>query len=376
VNGGNGRIGVAVVGLGVGEKHLQAYRELASLYDVRAVCDLDAVRAESMARQFGVPRHGGSLAELFADPALRLVDLCTPPHTHLALMRQVLDAGRDVVCEKPLVTSLAEMDAIEAAARGARGRVFPLFQVRWGLGFQRLRHLQRAGFGRHALVATVETHWRRDAAYYRAPWRGTWAGEGGGVCLTQAIHAHDLLLQALGPAAVAQAALATRVNPVQVEDCAAIVLQMADGSLATLSATLGAAVNRSRLKFVFADFTATGEADNPYRAGEEPWRFEAATPVGQAELDAALASFVPGREGFAGFLEAVHRALQQGHEQPVTLADARASLELVTAIYDAAETGRAVTLPLLAGHPRHGGWVPASGGFARGLAGDFQEPRR
>lgn len=362
------RIGVAVVGLGVGEKHLQAFAELGALFDVRAVCDLDAARAAAVARQFGGVRYTTDLAELLADPGLRLVDLCTPPQTHLALMRQVLDSGRDVVCEKPLVTSLADLDTLEAAARGARGRVFPLFQVRWGHGFRRLRHLQRAGFGRHALVATVETHWRRDAGYYRAPWRGTWAGEGGGVCLTQAIHAHDLLLQALGPVARVHAALATRVNAVEVEDCAAVVLQMADGALATLSATLGAAVNRSRLKFVFGDFTATGEADNPYRAGEEPWRFEAATPAAQAAVDEALASFVPGREGFAGFFEEVHGALMQGGEAPVTLADARASLELVTAIYHAAECGQAVVLPLAADDPRRAGWSPASGGFARRLA--------
>lgn len=363
------RVGIAVVGLGVGEKHLQALATLRERYDVRAVCDIDRARAEAMAHEFNVPRAVAAVDELWDDPAITLVDLCTPPQTHLDLCCRTLRAGRDVICEKPLVTSLAELDELEAAQGAAVGRrVFPVFQVRWGNGFRQLRHLRAHGLAQHALVTTIETHWRREADYYgRAAWRGTWAGEHGGVCVTQAIHAHDLLTQAIGPVARVSAQLATRCNPIEVEDCAAISLVMADGSLASLSATLGAAVNRSRLKFVFADLTAESGADNPYRPGESPWRFEARTPQVQQRVDEALRSFVAEREGFAGFLAAVHASLCDGTPAPVTLADARESLELVTAIYQSAETGATVSLPLPRDHARRADWSPAAGGYPRRL---------
>lgn len=370
------RIGVAVVGLGVGRKHLEAYAALREQYEVRAVCDTDPARAAAAARDFGVARVEASLERLFDDPAITLVDLCTPPQLHLAQMAQVLAAGCDVLCEKPLVVSLDQLDTLERLQAASGRRVFPVFQVRWGRGFAQLRALQAAGHAQHALVATVETHWRRDDDYYATAWRGHWASEHGGVCLTQAIHAHDLLTQALGPVAEVYASLATRARAsIEVEDCAAITLRLRSGALATLSATLGAAGNHSRLRFVFADLTVTSAAPNPYRPGEAPWHFEARSPAAQAGVDAVLRGCPPAREGFEGQLLAVHTALagalQNGTPAPVTLADAREALELVSAIYHSAENGQPVALPLPPGHPRRAGWAPAAGGFARGFAGDL-----
>lgn len=362
------RLGVAVVGLGVGHKHLQALAELPRQFDLRAVCDLDRGRAEAAAAAFGVPAVCTDLAQTLGDSTVQLVSLCTPPHLHLQQLQQCLQGGRDVVCEKPLVTSLAELDRLQALQAGSGRRVFPIFQVRWGRGFQRLRHLQAQGLARHARVASVETHWRRDADYYAAAWRGRWASEGGGVCLTQAIHAHDLLTQVLGPVQQVYAQLATRVHPVEVEDCAAITLRLASGALASSSATLGAAGNSTRLRFVFADLTVTSAAANPYRPGEDPWLFEARTPALQAVVDAALAACPWSAQGFVGQYASVHDTLVHGAPPAVTLQHAREALELVTAIYSSATSGLPVDLPLPPDHPGRAGWAPASGGFARGLA--------
>jgi predicted dehydrogenase len=362
------RIGVAVVGLGVGLKHLQALTGLPQQFELRAVCDIDRSRAEAAAREFGAPRFALDLAQLLDDPTVQLVSLCTPPHLHLDQMRQCLHAGRDVVCEKPLVTSLAQLDELQVLQDQAARRVFPVFQVRWGQGFQRLRHLQSQGFARHAQVASVETHWRRDADYYAAAWRGRWASAGGGVCLTQAIHAHDLLTQVLGPVEQVYAQLATRAHPVEVEDCAAITLRLASGALASLSATLGAAGNSSRLRFVFGDVTVTSGAANPYRPGEDPWTFEARTPALQAAIDDALAACPPAAQGFAGQFESLYDTLTHGAPAAVTLQHARDALELVTAIYASADNGQPVSLPLPRNDPRRDCWAPAGGGFARGLA--------
>ena len=370
------RVRVAVVGLGVGRNHLEAYRSLPALFDVRAVCDSDPERLQGGGPSWtaadprallGDARRTLRLDELLGSDDIDLVDLCTPPNTHLPLALQALAAGKHVVCEKPLVGSLAEADVLEAAAAAARSRLFPVFQYRFGNGLQKLLHLRAKGLARHALLSTVETHWRRDADYYAVHWRGRWATEMGGVCLTQAIHAHDMLTCVLGPVRSVFARLATRVNDIEGEDCAAIVLQMGDGSPAVLSATLGAATESSRLKFVFDDMTVEGGSASPYRPGEEPWHFSGKSAAVDAAIARALSDFVPGPESFAGQLARIHATLTAGAPPPVSLAEARASLELITAIYESGSSGQCVTLPIRRDHPKYANWQPAAGGFPKAL---------
>ena len=362
------RLRVAVVGLGVGKSHLQAYAEIVDRYEVAAVCELNADKARAVAAEFGVAFHTTDLAELLTREDIDVVDLCTPPNTHLALIEQTLAAGKHVVCEKPLVGSLQEADAVAEAARKARGSLFPIFQYRFGNGLQRLKHLQAKGFARHPLITTMETHWRRDSDYYAIQWRGKWATEMGGVCLTQACHAHDILSYVHGPVKTVFAKLATRVNDIEGEDCAAITVEMASGAIAVLSATLGAAVETSRLRFVFGDMTVESDSPEPYRPGKEPWHFKGKTPAIAAAITAALADFQPMLESFAGQFARIHDCIVNGAPTPVTLADARASLELITAIYHSAESGLPQTLPITADHPRYASWVPATRGFPKALA--------
>ena len=214
--------------------------------------------------------------------------------------------------------------------------------------------MERGVTGR-AYLTTVETAWRRRPAYYAVPWRAKWATELGGPVVNLAIHAHDLVQYVLGPPRSVFAHLATLVNPVETEDCVAASLEMADGSLCTLSATVGSAHEISRHRFCFGNLSAESNTE-PYRNTHEPWIFTADTPEIAAQVSAALASFTPLPEGFAGQFYRLHHALRTGGELPVTLADARAAIELMTAIYHSARTGAPVRLPLDAAHPLYGGW--------------------
>lgn len=362
------RIGVAVIGLGIGRQHLDALAALPDRYRIEAVCDLDTTRLADLAERHAVPHASADLAAVLADERVELVSICTPPHLHRAQILAALAAGKPVVCEKPLVASLAECAEIRAAAAASGLQVFPIFQSRFGHGLAQLRHLQAHGLARHAHLATVETHWRRETDYYAAaPWRGTWAGERGGVCLTQAIHAHDMLTQVLGPVEGVFAHLATRVNDIEVEDCAAISLVMASGAVATLSATLGAAENLSRLRFVFDDLSVTSDSPNPYRPAQAPWHFKARNAATEAALAEALRHWVPGPEGFVAQFAAIHATLRHGAAAPVTLGEAQASLELVAAAYHSAATLTHVTLPLAPGHPAWQDWTPPARGFPKRL---------
>ncbi len=349
-------IRTAILGAGIGREHLAACRNVEGL-DVAALVDLDPARAEALRAPGDRFRVESDVAAVLGDPAIDLVDICLPPHLHVPVALQALEAGKHVVCEKPLATALSACARLKAAARQSGRRVFPVFQYRWGPSLAQMRQLMRLGLTGRAQVAALETHWNRGAEYYAVPWRGTWAGEQGGAVLGHAIHNHDLLTHLLGPVASVSAMVATRVNPIETEDCAAIALCMESGALVTSSITLGAGFDRTRLRIVFEHLTASsGEA--PYAPGADPWHFVARDPQDQARIDAALADTPAEAVGFAGFFTEIVNALTGRPDTAVTLEDGVASVALVSAIYHAARTGARVSLPLAPDHPLYDGWQP------------------
>ena len=294
-----------------------------------------------------------------------MVDICTPPTLHFPQIMAALAAGKEVICEKPLVGSLHEIDQLTAAEAGARGRIMPVFQYRFGNGLQKARRIVELGLAGKPYLATVETAWLRGAKYYSVPWRGRFATELGGALLTHAIHSHDILTFLMGDVASVFARTATRVNEIEVEDCAVASLVMESGALASLAATLGSAKEISRLRLCFEHVTFESSLA-PYAPGDDPWQMSATSREAEARIAAALEgfAFVPSR--FEGLMAAYHQALETGAPLPVTLQDARRSLELITALYHAAETGTAVSLPIGKEHPKYGGWRPNAATTARG----------
>jgi predicted dehydrogenase len=348
---------VAIVGCGIGKEHAAAYHRLSERFELLAICDLDASRARELAEVYAVPRVVTDLAALCRMDDLDVIDLCTPPHLHFDQIQEVLAAGKHAICEKPLVSSIQQVDQLIAAEAHAGRRVMPIFQYRFGHGLQKLKLLVEQGLAGQAYLATVEVAWRRRTEYYAVPWRGTWRTERGGALLGHAIHATDMLTYILGSVKSVFARTTTRVNPIEVEDCAAVTFELADGALATLGVTLGSPAEITRHRFSFSGLSAESNT-RPYSSSGDPWTFTGDTPADAARIDAALARFTPLPEGFEGQFYRLYDALHHGSELPVTLADARISLELITAMYTSARAGQAVELPLGRAHPGYLGWLP------------------
>ena len=348
---------VAVVGAGIGKSHIYSYQGLPDQFEVTAVCDIDASRARELAEECTVAQVFTDLAELCHVDELDIIDICTPSFLHYAHTLQVLESGKHVVCEKPVAGSLKEVDHLIRAEADSGKRVMPIFQYRFGHGLQKLKYLIAQGIAGQAYLTTVETAWRRRAEYYAVPWRGKWETELGGPLVTLAIHAHDALYYILGPAKSVLARTTTLVNPIQTDDCISASLEMADGSLASLSVTTGSVAQISRHRFCFSGLTAESNTE-PYRNTSDPWTFSGDSPELERQIEEALSVFDPMPEHFMGQFARFHEALTNGTELPVTLSDARNSLELITAIYHSAEAGEIVNLPIDAGHPKYAGWQP------------------
>ncbi|MGN6100043.1 MAG: Gfo/Idh/MocA family protein [Devosia sp.] len=351
---------IAVVGCGIGRSHvLEGIIPNADKFRLLAVCDINTERLDAFAREFDVPRKTTAFADLLAMDDLDIIDICTPPMLHHPQILAALAAGKHVICEKPLVGSLADIDEVAAAESEAKGRLMPIFQYRYGDGVARVKAIIDAGIAGRPYAATAETLWKRGPDYYAVPWRGKWATELGGVLMTHAIHIHDLLTYLMGDVERLFGRVATRVNAIEVEDCVSASCQLRSGALASLTATLGSQEEISRLRLAFENVTF--ESDHaPYQPGTKPWRIIPASNAVERQIAALFENWQPVATRYHGQFAAFHAALEAGTAPPVTTADARRALELVTAFYHSSETHTDVDLPIPRDHPKYRSWVPAA----------------
>ena len=343
---------IAVAGSGIGAQHLQGYQALPERFEVKVLCDISTERAAPVAEKYAIRETTADFSDVCRRPDIDVIDICTPPNLHSAQIREALRAGKHVICEKPLVESVAAVDAIARLARECGRQVMPVFQYRFGHGLQKLKCLVDRKLAGEAFVFNVDVAWSRSREYYQNPWRGRRATELGGALLSQAIHAADMVLYILGPVRSVFCRSATRVNPIEVEDCVAMSVEMADGSLGTMSVTLGSVAEISRHRFTFRNVSAESNTE-PYANSREPWTFSFSKESGQSGIPDVLNQWKPLPEGYAGQFYRFHEALRNGTELPVTLGDARATLELVAAAYHSNQTGQPVPLPLGPGHPKY-----------------------
>jgi predicted dehydrogenase len=336
-------LGLAIIGAGgIGAQHAAAAMELPRDWTLTHVCDLNPALSGPLADTCNAMATD-DLDAVLADPRVDVLDICLPPMLHVPVALKALAAGKHLICEKPIAGSLADIDRLRAGVAASGRRLFPVFQYRYGPAFRRLARLQAEGLLGAPRVATLETHWSRDAAYYAVPWRGKWAHEMGGAVLSHSIHIHDLVCRFFGPVAEVIAMTDTLVNPIETEDCAAIALRMANGALVTSSVTLGAASDESRIRLVFEKATADS-ARLPYTPGQGVWTIRARDPAHQDALDTVVAD--DGPDGFVGYFADVAAALMGRPDTAVTLDEGAASIALVMAIYKSQRDGTRIALPI------------------------------
>ncbi|RYH12454.1 MAG: Gfo/Idh/MocA family oxidoreductase, partial [Alphaproteobacteria bacterium] len=131
---------VAVIGGGIGRSHIvEGYVTNPDKYKVLVICDLNPERMNALADEFGVERRTTSYDEVLAMPDVDIVDICTPPMVHYPQVMAGLKAGKHVVCEKPLVGSLSQVDEVIAEEKQAKGTLMPIFQYRYGNGIEQAK---------------------------------------------------------------------------------------------------------------------------------------------------------------------------------------------------------------------------------------------
>lgn len=254
------RIGMALIGLGPGsEPHLASLCTLQDRVDLRwAVTRSDSAKAEGK-----VPAHTRlttDLARVLQDPEVQAVIIATPAHTHLAIAGQALAAGKHTLVEKPLDVTLARAEELVRLAAATDLRFGVVLQHRFRPGALRLRALlASSALGPLQAGVLQIPWWRSQAGYYEQPGRGSVARDGGGVLLTQAVHALDLLRSLVGVRdVVASQVRTTDIHRMETEDFAAALLTLGNGAPGVLMATTAMYPGRAEsLELVCAQATAS-----------------------------------------------------------------------------------------------------------------------
>ena len=341
------KVRVAVIGCGViSELHLRCFAHNPHA-EVAAVCDLVPERARRAAEERAPgARWTTKAAEIFADPSIDAVSVCTDHASHCRLACAALAAGKHVLCEKSLARTSGDLRRMLAAAEAHPELVAAgVFQHRFEPLPRVLRDLVAEGaFGR-LLTATGSLYTLRDDNYFKKDaWRGTIRGEGGSVLINQSIHYFDLLLWIAGGADAARAYAANlgHGGVIETEDTVSVALRMRNGALGSFVAT-SAGMRQWKSDLVFQGTAGSAEVRDD-RLFSLVLADKAAEKRVRARVDRALASgaklFPKGKDyygpGHQAQIDDFVRAVRTGSRPYVTFADAAESDAFVFAAYASA----------------------------------------
>lgn len=321
--------------------------------EIAAVCDVLPERMNALLAKHAL-EGDESIArytdyrKMLAEIEPQIAAIATESGNHAEIALYCIERGINVIIEKPMAMSIADADAIIAASEKAGVTVAVCHQNRFNVAVQKLRAALDAGrFGRLS-HGSVNVRWNRGREYYEnAPWRGTWAQDGG--CLmNQCIHGIDLLCWMLGGGAV-EVYGATRRRQhdyIEAEDVGAAVIKFASGAIATVEGTVNVFPrNLEETLYIFGE-SGTVKLGGASTNNIDVWDFADETPedIQNKGLKEPTSNvYGNGHTGlYADFIDAIINK-----RKPYI--DARAgrdALEIVLAIYKSQKTGEPVTLPL------------------------------
>jgi predicted dehydrogenase len=336
------RLGILGAG-NISDTHARAASAIPGV-EVVAVHGRNAERAARLGSAFGAAVF--DTLEGFLDHPMDGVAIGSPSGVHAEQGSRAAARGLHLIVEKPIDVTPERADVLIGAAKAADVRLGVFFQDRVQPDIMRLRDAIVSGRIGRPLAASARVKWYRPPEYYgQSLWRGTWALDGGGALMNQGIHTVDLLQWLLGPVRRLSATTRTALHKIEVEDTAIALLEFTSGAVATLEATTAAYPGyKRRVEISGTEGTLVLEHDRLVRADLRQPADDLVADVSADSNQSASSPVVSDARGhqrlLEDFVDAVH-----SHRDPIcTGEDARKSVALVCAIYDAAKSGEWITL--------------------------------
>lgn len=336
----------AIVGCGrISGYHVEALRSLPGAR-VAAVCDIIEERARNLAQKAGGVPWFIEYERMLEAGGFEVVSVCTPSGLHPEHGILAAEAGYHVVTEKPMGVSLPPVDRlIETCDRLGR-RLFVVKQNRLNPTVRLLKQaVDKGRFGR-ICYAEVNVFWTRPQDYYdQAPWRGTKAMDGGAI-MNQASHYVDLVQWLVGDVEEVEAFTATLERRIETEDTGAAILRFRNGAIGTLNVTMLVYPRNLEGSVTLLGTRGTARVGGMALNRIEHWDFDRYEDEDRGVLEAGYTPPTVYGHGHRGYYENVLAVLRGEAEPQTDGRSGRKSLELILAMYRAAEERRRVRLPL------------------------------
>ena len=338
-------IKVGIIGAGgiAGGKHLPGHRNVEGV-SIIAVCDIDQQRAENFAKQHDIKHVFTDYNDLVAMPELEAVSVCTPNNFHAPPTIAALEAGKHVICEKPIAGNANDGQAMVDAQK-ASGKVLQIgLQSRFGTEARTLRKLYEDGFFGDIYYARAMAMRRRGVP--ASPSFITKSIAGGGPLIDIGVHILDVLLwmigtpkpiEAFGSIAQKFGHQADVINPwgkwtpaqFDVEDFAMGVIRFEGGLTVTLETAWASHIENTGTTFFMGD-----------RAGATygPARIYTDKEGEMIDYEPELLTGLPGE------FESFHKAIREGLSSPVPPEEVLLIAKIFDALYESARIGRSVPI--------------------------------
>lgn len=346
-------LGFAIVGCGmISRFHVKA---LADVAEARLVALVS--RNVANARKLAESCHGSvdsydDLSSVLRRDDVHAVIIATPSGAHLEPAVAAAAAGKHVVVEKPLEITTERCDRIIAACARSGVQLCTIFPSRFADANQALKRAVDGGrFGRLTLGETTCKWWRPQSYYDEGGWKGTQTLDGGGALMNQAIHNVDLLLWMMGTPTHVTGYTATLAHErIEVEDTAVACLRFANGALGVIQATTSVFPGYPKTIAIHGDKgSAVIEQEDVLR-----WDFTPVTPE-DAEVKLRFAQRTGASGGASNPAAISHvyharqlhdfvRAIATKTQPLVDGSEGRKAVEVITAIYRSAESGKTIAI--------------------------------
>lgn len=229
---------IGLIGCGrISKNHFEAIAQQEDA-QVVACCDIIEERAKEAAGKYNIPIWTTNYEEMLSDPQIDLISICTPSGLHPVHGIQAAKAGKHVLTEKPMACRLNEADELIKACNEAGVRLFVVLQNRLNPAIQLARKAFEEGrFGRIYMI-TSNVFWTRPQNYYdMAPWRGTWALDGGAF-MNQASHYVDMVQWFGGAIEEVKSITATLARNIEAEDTGSAIIRFKSGAIGSINVTM------------------------------------------------------------------------------------------------------------------------------------------
>lgn len=320
--------------------------------EIVALCDIDPSLMEDKIIKFDLDKNIPQYTDyktMLKEQTPELVAIATESGKHAQIALDCIEAGCNLIIEKPIALSLEDADLIIEKAKEKNVKVCACHQNRFNKSIQKIREaVEKRRFGK-LLYGTAHIRWARDHEYYsRAKWRGTWEQDGGAL-MNQCIHDIDLLRWMMGDEITEVVGMTDRLKHdyIEAEDLGIALIKFKNGSYGIVEGTTNVYPrNLEETLYIFGEkgtVKAGGEAVNII----EEWNFSDYIDDPE-QVKAECHELPPNVYGFghSKLYTDVIDAIINDRPPYVSGEAGRRALELVLAIYQSAATGTSVKLPL------------------------------